>query len=51
MGERGYKLNIKCKAARFVINREGNTSSFNDMLQHLNRHSLEKRGSDVQCVK
>jgi hypothetical protein len=41
---------VQWRAARYVTNRQRNTSSVNDMLQHLKWHSLEDRCRDARLV-
>ena len=48
-----HKLNkiemVQRRAARYVTNRQRNTSSVGDMLQHLKWRSLEDRRRGVPC--
>jgi hypothetical protein len=41
---------VQWRAARYVTNRQRNTSSVSDMLQHLKWHSLEDRCRDARLV-
>ena len=41
---------VQWRAARYATNRQRNTSSVSDMLQHLKWHSLEDRCRDARLV-
>ena len=41
---------VQCKTARYVTNRSHNTSSVNNMIEHLNWRSLADRRSDARLV-